>query len=116
MQIWLNFLMLIFWLVLVGYLYSPLNFIILLFFSEITWVVLYSMSICIGLLNDDITALTLSFFILGIAGIEFSIGFLILILFKNFNLSFSLLGNNKITNQWLFNNTQFFYDKVLWYK
>jgi len=54
------------------------------------WIVLYSLSILVGLINDDLNASTLSFLILGVAGLEFSIGFLILLLFRNTNNSYYL--------------------------
>lgn len=41
----------------------------------------------------------MSFFILGVAGLEFSIGILLSILYKNLNESLNLDVNNKLTNQ-----------------
>lgn len=41
----------------------------------------------------------MSFFILGIAGLEFSIGILLSILYKNLNESLNLDVNNKSINQ-----------------
>jgi len=37
-----------------------------------------------------------TFFILGLAGLEFAVGFLILIVFKKFNISFNILENSNI--------------------
>jgi NADH:ubiquinone oxidoreductase subunit K len=39
---------------------------------------------------DDLNSSTTSFLILGVAGLEFSIGFLILLLFRNTNNSYYL--------------------------
>lgn len=37
-----------------------------------------------------------TFFILGLAGLEFALGFLILIVFKKFNLSINIVDNSNI--------------------
>jgi hypothetical protein len=39
-----------------------------------------------------------TFFILGLAGIEFAVGFLLLILFKKFNISFNIIENDNSLN------------------
>jgi hypothetical protein len=62
----------------------------LIFFSELVWVILYTLTILVGLINDDLNATSLSFLLLGVAGLEFSLGFLILLLFKNTNSSYFL--------------------------
>jgi hypothetical protein len=45
-----------------------------------------------------------TFFILGLAGLEFSFGFLLLILFKNFNISLILIKDNNLMSNFLFNS------------
>jgi hypothetical protein len=60
---------------------------------------LYCLSILYGAINDDLTLFSLSFFLLGLAGLELSIGFLIIINFKNFNISLNFLDENKKLNQ-----------------
>lgn len=57
------------------------------------------MGILLGAIYCDITLLSMSFFILGVAGLEFSIGILLSILYKNLNESLNLDVNNKLTNQ-----------------
>ncbi len=52
-------------------------------YSEITWLVLYCYTVMCGANNDDVLLLSNSLFILGFAGLEFSIGILLLIVFKN---------------------------------
>jgi hypothetical protein len=37
-----------------------------------------------------------TFFILGLAGLEFALGFLILIVFKKFNLSINIIDNSNL--------------------
>lgn len=117
MQIWINFWTLFFWLSIFGFLFNPSNFINLLFFSEITWLSLYCISSLTGALIDDMTLTSNTFLILGLAGLEFSFGFLLLILFKNFNISFNLIEKDKVINQYLYNTkNSLFLDKYFWNK
>lgn len=68
-----------------------------------------------GAINDDLTLFSLSFFLLGLAGLELSIGFLIIINFKNFNISLNFLDENKKLNQFFWNkNNTLFLNKVIW--
>jgi hypothetical protein len=50
-----------------------------------------------GSINDDLTLLSTSLFIIGLAALEFSMGILLIILFKNINKSIDL-GDNDETN------------------
>ena len=99
MQEWLNYWNFIFWFVLLGFIFNHVNFISLLFFSEIMWLVLYCLAILLGAINDDINLVSITFLILGIAGLEFSFGFLLLLLFKLTNTSFVLTKNDKINRK-----------------
>lgn len=81
---------------------KPKNFVSLLFLSELIWILLYCLGVLLGSVYNDITLLSMSFFILGIAGLEFSIGILIAILYKNLNESLNLDSNNKFNNQNIF--------------
>lgn len=99
MQTWLQFWLFFFWLSLSCFLFNPTNFLNLLMYSEITWLCLYCLTIFLGSINDDISLLSTSFFILAFAGVEFSFGFLLVIMFKNFNFSFLLNEDFKIWNQ-----------------
>ena len=74
----------------------------MLILSELIWLTLYVITIYYGILFSDITLLTFSFFILGFSGLEFSIGMLISILFKNLNESLNIDINNKKNNQTIF--------------
>lgn len=58
------------------------------------------MTIFLACKNDDIIFLGLTFIFLGLAGLEFSIGLLILILFKNLNASLTFHLNE--TNYQIF--------------
>ena len=117
MQLWINFWIFFFWLSIFAFLFNPSNFLTLLFYSEITWLTLYCFSILVASINDDINLMSNTFFILGLAGLEFSFGFLILILFKNFNLSLSLIENNNIFNKNFYNSKKLnIFNKFFWIK
>lgn len=77
-----------------GFLFNPNNFLNLLLYSEVTWLILYSVSILLGSYVDDITITSITFFILGLAGLEFSFAFLLLILFKTLNYNYNFNENN----------------------
>lgn len=95
---------LLFWTIIFLVLFNPSNFLNLFLYSEIVWITLYIISLLIGSNNDDITLFSLTFFLLAIAGLEFSLGFLIIILFKNFKKNLNFEDNNKINNQFLNKN------------
>lgn len=117
MQTWINFWTLIFWISLFGFLINLSSFINLLFFSELTWLTIYVLSTIFGAVNDDITLTSLTFFILGLAGLEFSFGFLLLILFKNFNVSIDLTEDSKIFSSIIEKNkNNLFIDNYFWTK
>lgn len=115
MQLWLNFFIFIFWLSLFGFLTNTNNFISILFFSEIIWIILYAIAVLLGLQTDDVTVLSISFFVLALAGIEFVVGFLLVILFKLYNLSFIFVNNEKKNKQYLYTlSNLYFFDKFFW--
>lgn len=99
---WISYLTLIFFISIIVMVLKPKNFISLLFMSELIWILLYCLGALLGSIYNDITLLSMSFFILGIAGLEFSIGILISILYKNLNESLNLDLNNKFNNQNIF--------------
>jgi hypothetical protein len=68
---------------------------------------LYCYLILEGALNDDLNLISTSIFILGLAGLEYSIGILLITLFKSLNNSLELNifnKNNKNTNIFNINN------------
>jgi NADH:ubiquinone oxidoreductase subunit K len=116
-QVWINFWIFFFWLSIFGFLFNPSNFISLLFFSEVTWLTLYCYTLVAGCLIDDLTLVSITFFILGFASLEFSFGFLLLILFKNFNVSFNLIEKDKVLFQYFYGSKNSLYlDKYFWNK
>jgi hypothetical protein len=48
------------------------------------WVLLYTISCYLGSTNDDLNLVSLTFFLLAFAGLEFCIGFLMAVLLRNF--------------------------------
>ena len=83
----------------------------MLLFSEIVWVILYVLTVFFGSLIDDINLYSLSFFLLAFAALEFSIGILILVLFKNFKIDFVFFKNSKeFLQNTLDNNKLFFFN------
>lgn len=94
---------------------KPKNFVSILFISELTWLALYSLSILLGAVYCDITLLSTSFFILGVAGLEFSFGILLAILYKNLNESLNIENNNINNNQNIFDkNFKTPLEKINW--
>ena len=71
------------------------NLINILLYSEIIWVILYSYTVIVGSINDDLILTSTSFFLLALAGLEFCIGFIITIFFKTFKKSFDLNQQEK---------------------
>lgn len=98
MYLWIDFFLVIFWISIIGFLINYNNFLFVFLYSELTWVILYSISIVLGLNLEDLNLFSNSFFVLGLAGIEYSIGFLMIILFKNFNVSINFIDNTNLIN------------------
>ena len=117
MQNWINFWNCFFWISLLGFVVNPSNFINLIFFSEISWLSIYIISTLLGTINDDITLTTLSFFILALAGLEFAFGFLLLILFKTYEIAINFAENEKDHTQFInFNKNSLYLNNFLWIK
>ena len=115
MQNWINFWSLIFWLSLVLFTSNLNNIIKLIFYSELVWVILYCYVLLESSINDDLNLLSTSIFILGLAGLEYSIGILLLVLFKNLNntLELNSLKNNE--NK-IFNVNNLYINRYIWNK
>lgn len=70
------------------------NFISMIFYGELFWILLYIISITVGSYLDDLTVISFSFFLLGFAGLEYCFGLLILLLFKELNVTNFLFNYN----------------------
>lgn len=68
-----------------------------------------------GSINDDITLVSSSIFLLGLAGLEYGIGIILIIIFKNINskLEFDDLENDKKIHN-IFNNSNIYINRYIW--
>jgi NADH:ubiquinone oxidoreductase subunit K len=115
LQNWINFWSLLFWLGLILFSSNLNNLIKLIFYSELIWIVLYCYILLEGSLNDDLNLLSTSIFILGLAGLEYSIGILLLMLFKNLNSTLDLNNLNKTNNKTnIFNINNLYINRYIW--
>lgn len=83
MESWSSFVLSLLWVILIVLVFNNDNFISIILFSELVWVTLYTLCTVLGIINDDITIMSLTFICLGLAGLEFSIGVLLVALFKS---------------------------------
>lgn len=90
MLTWVNFCTFLFWFTTFMFLLNSKNLLNIILYSEIMWVVLYTYVSVVGTINDDLILTSTTFFLLALAGLEFCIGFIITILFRNFKKSFNL--------------------------
>lgn len=81
------------------FLINPKSLITIILYSEIVWVVLYAYTTIVGTINDDIVLTSTSFFLLALAGLEFCIGFIITIFYRNFKKSFDLDFSNNTSSK-----------------
>lgn len=115
MQNWINFFNFIFWLSLISFITNFNNFIRLLFYSELSWIIIYSIVLINGAVNDDINLLSTSIFILGLAGIEYGIGIIILLIFKQINKKTDFdESDNSVYNHNLFSNKNIYINRYIW--
>lgn len=117
LQNWINFWTLIFWIGLILFSSNLNNLIKLIFYSELIWVILYCYVLLEGALNDDLNLLSTGIFILGLAGLEYSVGILLLVLFKNLNNTLELNNfNKKNDNNNIFNTNNLYINRYIWNK
>lgn len=117
MQNWINFWSLLFWVSLILFTSNLNNLIKLIFYSELVWIILFCYSILESSLNDDLNLISTSIFILGLAGLEYSIGILLSILFKNINnsIEFNFL-NKKHDKSNILNINNLYINRYIWNK
>lgn len=72
--------------------------------SEISWLSLYCYAIIMSVHTDETTTLTLGFFILGLAGAEFALIYIIVVLLKNFVKSLNMYDADNSINKILWSN------------
>lgn len=83
MESWGTYFLILYWLLLVVFLLKSNNFINMLLYSESIWVTIYTLSVILGIYNDDLNLISLTFLSLGLASLEFSIGLVLVVLYKN---------------------------------
>jgi NADH:ubiquinone oxidoreductase subunit K len=75
---------------------------------------LYCYVLLEGSLNDDLNLLSTGIFILGLAGLEYSVGILLLVLFKNLNNTLELSNlNKKHDKNNIFNVSNFYINRYI---
>jgi len=71
----------------------------LIFNAEVLWIILYTLTAVSSTIVDDISLFSLTFFLLGFAAIELSIGLLLLVLMKYSRLSINFSDNYDNSNK-----------------
>jgi hypothetical protein len=67
-----------------------------------------------GSINDDLILLSSGIFILGLAGLEYSIGIILMIVFKNINKKMEFdETNNEINNHNLYKNNNLYLNRYI---
>ena len=90
-----DFFYIFFWFAIIVFLISCSDLLVVIIYSELIWVVIYSYMAINGIINDDpIIIITLLF--MALAGLEFCTGFVLSIFFKNFKKSFVISNDFKI--------------------
>jgi len=115
MQTWIHFWICIFWLSIALFISNISNLIKLLFYSEIIWTILYCYCLLLSAVNDDIILISSSIFILGLAGLEYSIGIIILLIFKNINKSLDFEdSDNDLYNHNIFTKKNLYINRYIY--
>jgi len=83
MESWGTYFLVLYWLIFILFIVKSDNFINILIYSEAIWVLLYAISVVLGTYNNDINLLSLTFLSLGLAGLEFSLGLILVVCYKN---------------------------------
>lgn len=68
-----------------------------------------------GAINDDLILLSTSIFLLGLAGIEYGVGILIVIIFKNINKKTDFdESDNSIYSHNIYSNNNIYLNRYVW--
>ena len=100
---WLDFFIILFWISLGLFFFNINNFVTILLYAELTWLVLFVLASMTGALINDINIMSFTFFILGFGGLEFVVGLMLVVLMKNMQIS--LTSKNNENYQHIFNST-----------
>lgn len=117
MQTWLNFWGIFFWVTIIAFIINIENFFKILLYSEITWISLYCYTVMCGGINDDLNLVSTSFFVIGFAGLEFSVGLLLIIIFKNLNKTINFNDESEFYENFNFwNKKKLYSNRLYWNK
>lgn len=94
----------LFWVTTTLFLINCNNLLNIVLFSEVIWVLLYTITIITGIINDDLILTTSSFFFLSLASLEFCVGLILTVFFKSFLKSLNLNFNNNFSEKKNLNN------------
>ena len=76
---------------------------------------MYNYVLIEGSINDDINLISTGIFILGLAGIEYGLGILILMIFKNLNKKTDFdESDNSIYNHNIYSNKNIYINRYIW--
>ena len=101
----LDFFILLFWISLGLFFFNTQNFITILLYSELTWLILFVLSTLIGAQINEIVSMSFTFFILGFGGMEFVIGLMLVVLMKNMQIGLNNSNSNATQNIFSSNET-----------
>lgn len=104
----------LFWISILLFLSNINNFIKLLFYSELVWVILYCNSLTLSSINSDVNLLSLSIFILGFAGLEYGVGIILLLIFKNINKNLNFNETNFTKKNEFITKNNLFINRYIW--
>lgn len=79
-----------------SFFFNPGSFFKILICSEIIWVILYMLAVFFGSFTGDLVLITISLFFFCLAGLEFSVGFILILLFKESKKKIAKHDNSKI--------------------
>nr|QPL15921.1 NADH dehydrogenase subunit 4L [Strombidium sp.] len=109
----LNIMVIIFVLFLASILINVTTALHLLLTAEMLWIILYILSLYVGYIYNNLNILSLTFFLLILSAVEFSIGLVLMliqhIIYRSINLNLNTLSSlkyyNKYSNRLKFNKT-----------
>lgn len=86
-----------------------------MFYSELSWIIVYCLILTQGSINDDINLLSTSIFILGLAGLEYGLGILLLLVFKQINKKTDFdESDNSVYNHNIYSNKNIYLNRYIW--
>lgn len=98
-----NFFILLFIVILISIIVNVNTALHLLLTAELLWITLYTTTLIVGLIFDNVNFLSLTFFFLILSAVEFSVGLVILliqnVIKRSINLNVNNLGSLKFTTR-----------------